>query len=92
MYNCTRPRKPIISLNLSQADESVYQLPPNSFHFSRINESILPLMTVNGSNCYRWRLEFEENVEIQFLLIDISQKKLDSVKLNPKLNITIKNR
>ncbi|UXI15818.1 hypothetical protein NH340_JMT01761 [Sarcoptes scabiei] len=89
-FRCDDPRRSLLSLSLNQSDETKYPLPPNSFHFMRIDEDIN--LIVNGSDCYRWIVSFEEPIEIQFLLVDLNSPKSDTIKQKPSLEIKIKNR
>ena len=90
--SCSELDQPLLlSVNLTQVDETPYPLPPNSFHFTRVPDKT-PLSVI-GSDCYHWYMQFEQPVEMQYLLIDINIKKEDSIKKDrPKIDIKIKNR
>lgn len=88
---CSGSDQSLLSLNLTQSDETPYPLPPNSFHFTRVPENTV--LSVFGSDCYRWNIQFEQPVEIQYLLIDINIQKNDLIKKErPKIDVNIKNR
>ncbi|OTF79529.1 hypothetical protein BLA29_014618, partial [Euroglyphus maynei] len=88
----TAEQPPLLSLNITQTDETPYPLPPNSFHFTRVPEDTI--LSVFGHNCYHWNIHLEQPAEIQFLLIDINIQKQQDLgkKERPKIDVIVKNR
>lgn len=89
-HTCGQRLKPALSLALNQSEDSPYPLPINSFHYSRVNESVN--LSVLGSNCYRWLIQFEEPLEIAFLLIDFSLRKESDEVEKPNVTVDVPHR
>lgn len=90
-HNCTNPRDVMLSLVANQSDEAPYPLPPNSFHFTRIDENAV--ISVTGSDCYKWKLKFDKKIEVAFLLIDINTVKSNGSKEDrPRMSVHVEHR
>lgn len=90
-FKCEDTHSPILNLNhVNQTEEAQYALPVNSFHFTRVK--VDTVLSVFGSNCYRWIIKFERAVEIAFLLIDINMPKMAGQNDTPIVNVDITHR
>ena len=89
-FRCEDTQEALLSLDLNQTDETQYPLPTNSFHFTRVGPDTM--LSVFGSNCYRWIVKFDRKIEIAFLLIDLNLAKVPNLKDTPVLNVDIMHR
>ncbi|KAI2808550.1 hypothetical protein BLOT_006495 [Blomia tropicalis] len=89
-FKCADTQVPILNVDVNLTEEPQFQLPNNAFHFTRVNQNTI--LSVAGSNCYRWIIKFDRKIEIAFLLIDINVLKMKNVNNTPIINVDITHR
>lgn len=86
MFSCDNRHHPMLAIPINMTLEPHNPLPPNSFHFTRVPETVA--LSVNGSSCYRWMLELEQASEISLLLVDLNSDHLGNGTINVKPKVT----